>query len=145
MSNSDELDPFRTSQKARFRIATEVRYEDLDPNRHVNHARYLAYLEECRLALRRHLNTELGLPETLGWAIGALSIRYLRGLLYPARISVETQPIQVGRTSFTLGYGVFDDTGCAAVAASRSVCLDAAGKPTPLPDALGDWLRARSD
>ena len=140
---TDELDPFRTAAPARFRVAMDVRYEDLDPNRHVNHAKYLTYLEECRLALRRTLNAELALPETLGWAVGALAIRYLRGVLYPARIFVETQPIQVGRTSFTLGYGVFDAVGCAAVASSRSVCLDAAGRPTKLPDALADWLRSR--
>ena len=143
MTEPDPLDAFHAANPARFAVSCPIRYEDLDPNRHVNHARYLGYLEECRLALRRTLNAELNLPETLGWAVGALSIQYRRGLLYPATARVETQPIAVGRTSFALGYGVYDDTGCTAVASTRSVCLDEAGRPTPLPDSLAGWLRTR--
>ena len=139
-----ELEPFQTQDPARFAVQATIRYEDLDPNRHVNHAKYLTYLEECRLALRRHLNTELRLPETLGWAVGALSIQYRRALLYPATVTVETAPIQVGRTSFTLGYGIYDGNGPAnALASTRSVCLNDEGRPTPLPDALRDWLTHR--
>ena len=139
-----ELDAFQTSDPTRFAVQASIRYEDLDPNRHVNHAKYLTYLEECRLALRRHLNAALQLPETLGWAVGALSIQYRRALLYPAEVRVETAPIQVGRTSFTLGYGIHDGHGKAnALASTRSVCLNDEGRPTPLPDALRDWLTAR--
>jgi acyl-CoA thioester hydrolase len=135
-----ELEPFQTSDPARFAVQCTVRYEDLDPNRHVNHAKYLTYLEECRLALRRHLNAALQLPEALGWAVGALSIQYRRAILYPAVVRVETAPIQVGRTSFTLGYGIHDDAGFNATASTRSVCLNDEGRPTPLPDALRAWL-----
>jgi acyl-CoA thioester hydrolase len=141
---ADPLDAFRAPDASRFATTTAVRYEDLDINGHVNHARYLAYLEECRLALRRHLDTALSLPEALGWAIGAINIRYHRTVLYPATVRVETQPIQVGRTSFTLGYGLYDDAHCAVTASSRSVCLDrATGQPVALPEALADELRAR--
>lgn len=143
MADADPLDAFRAPDGARFTTTTTVRYEDLDINGHVNHARYLAYIEEGRLALRRHFNTTLGLPASLGWAVGALSIRYHRSVLYPATVRVETQPIHVGTTSFTLGYGLFDNGHCAVTASSRSVCLDEAGRPTPLPLALATELRAR--
>jgi len=140
----DQLDAFHAPDASRFATESAVRYADLDINGHVNHARYLAYLEECRLALRRHLNTALGLPETLSWAIGALNIRYHRSVLYPATVRVETQPVQVGRTSFTLGYGLYDGADCAVTASSRSVCLDrGTGQPVPLPEALAEELRAR--
>ena len=138
-----DLEPFQTPDPARFAVEATIRYEDLDPNRHVNHAKYLTYLEECRLALRRHLNVELQLPATLGWAVGALSIQYRRALLYPATVRVETAPIQIGRTSFTLGYGIYDEHGYNAVASIRSVCLNDEGRPTSLPDALRDWLVSR--
>ena len=39
-------------------------------------------------------------------------------------LTVELAPIHVGRTSFTLGYGIFDQDGCAAIALNRSVCVD---------------------
>jgi acyl-CoA thioester hydrolase len=118
------LDLFHVSNPARFRIETEIRYSDLDPNEHVNHARYLSYLEEARLAFRRRLDDELGLPDGVAWPIAELTIRYLRSASYPGTLTVELAPIHVGRTSFTLGYGIFDRAGCVAVALNRSVCVD---------------------
>ena len=143
MTEPDPLLPFHAADATRFAVETAVRYDDLDPNRHVNHARYLTYLEECRLALRRYLNEHLQLPETLGWAVGALSIQYRRAVLYPAIVRTDTAPIAVGRTSFTLGYGIFTGYIMVAVASTRSVCLDETGRPTPLPDALKQWLGER--
>jgi acyl-CoA thioester hydrolase len=135
------LDPFHVSKPARFRIETQIRYSDLDPNEHVNHARYLIYLEEARLAFRRYLSDELGLPDGVTWPIAELTIRYLRSASYPGTLSVELAPIHVGRTSFTLGYGIFDRSGCVAVALNRSVCVDrASGEKLALPDAVAARL-----
>ncbi len=137
------LDPFRVSDPSRFRIDAEIRYSDLDPNEHVNHARYLIYLEEARLAFRRLLDRELGLPDTVTWPIAELTIRYLRSATYPGSLRVELAPIHVGRTSFTLGYGIFDRDGCVAVASNRSVCVDrVTGQKMPLPDNVAARLLA---
>jgi acyl-CoA thioester hydrolase len=136
------LDPFQVSNPARFRIETEIRYSDLDPNEHVNHARYLIYLEEARLAFRRQLDDELGLPDGVSWPIAELTIRYLRSASYPGTLTVELAPIHVGRTSFTLGYGMFDRAGCVAVALNRSVCVDrSTGQKLPLSETVANCLR----
>jgi acyl-CoA thioester hydrolase len=136
------LDEFRDRDPARFRIETEIRYSDLDPNEHVNHARYLIYLEEARLAFRRLLDHELGLPETVIWPIAELTIRYLRSAEYPGSLTIELAPIHVGRTSFTLGYGIFDRDGCVAVALNRSVCVDrATGLKLPIQETVAARLR----
>jgi acyl-CoA thioester hydrolase len=128
------LEPFQVQDASRFRVETEIRYADLDPNEHVNHARYLIYLEEARLAYRRLLDREIGLPEHVTWPIAELTIRYLRSASYPGRLTVELAPVHVGRTSFTLGYGIFDLAGCVAVASNRSVCVDrSTGRPMPIP------------
>lgn len=137
-----DLTPFQSRDASRFRIETAIRYSDLDPNEHVNHARYLIYLEEARLALRRHLDTTLGLPASVVWPVAELIIRYRRSATYPGTLTVELAPIHVGRTSFTLGYGIFDAEGCVVTAQNRSVCVDqATGKPTPLPGNLVNFLR----
>jgi acyl-CoA thioester hydrolase len=128
------LDAFRVSDPGRFRVQTEIRYSDLDPNEHVNHARYLIYLEEARLAFRRLLERDPGLPDGVTWPIAELTIRYLRPAIYPGSLIVELAPIHVGRTSFTLGYGIFDRDGCVAVASNRSVCVEhGTGLPVPIP------------
>jgi acyl-CoA thioester hydrolase len=136
------LDPFQISDPARFRIDVGIRYSDLDPNEHVNHARYLIYLEEARLAFRRHLAREFGLPDGVTWPIAELTIRYLRSASYPGSLTVELAPIHVGRTSFTLGYGIFDQSGCVAVASNRSVCVDrSSGEKVALPEGVAAHLR----
>jgi acyl-CoA thioester hydrolase len=136
------LDPFQTSDSGRFRIETEIRYSDLDPNEHVNHARYLIYLEEARLAFRRLLDRDLGLSDAVTWPIAELTIRYRRSAVYPGLLTVELAPIHVGRTSFSLGYGIFDRDGCVAVAMNRSVCVDrTTGQPVPIETSVAARLR----
>jgi acyl-CoA thioester hydrolase len=136
------IEQFQARDPGRFHVEIEIRYSDLDPNEHVNHARYLIYLEEARLAFRRLLNDEYGLPEDVTWPIAELTIRYLRSATYPGSVTVELAPIDVGRTSFTLGYGVFDRDGCVAIAMNRSVCVDrATGGKVPIPQAVAARLR----
>jgi len=136
------LEQFQVSDPARFRIETEIRYSDLDPNEHINHARYLIYLEEARLAFRRSLDRAFGLPMAVTWPIAELTIRYLRSAAYPGSLSVELAPIHVGRTSFSLGYGIFDWTGCVVVAMNRSVCVDrATGRGTQIQPNVAARLR----
>ena len=120
MDNDLDLTAFRTRSTERFSLTTPVRYGDLDPNGHVNHMQYLAFLEECRLAHRRALDGALGLPSHLGWPVGGLSIRYISSLTYPGSATVELAPIRIGRTSFTLGYGIFDGDQCMAVGYSQT-------------------------
>ena len=136
-----DLNAFRQRSTARFRIAVSSLYGDLDPNGHINHARYLTYLEECRLAFRREL-AEVD-PEIDGysWPIGKLSIRYVSSLHYPQLVTVELSPVAVGRTSYTLGYGVYADERCCAVALTRTVRIDnATNEAVPLTEALAGRL-----
>jgi acyl-CoA thioester hydrolase len=137
-----DIEKFQARDPGRFQFEIEIRYSDLDPNEHVNHARYLIYLEEARLAFRRLLNDEHGMPGDVTWPIAELTIRYLRSATYPGFVTVELAPIHVGRTSFTLGYGVFDRDGCVAIAMNRSVCVDrTTGGKVAIPQAVAARLR----
>ena len=143
MSGASGLDLFLVSDPARFRVVADIRYSDLDPNEHVNHARYLIYLEEARLAFRRALALDPGLPEDVTWPVAELTIRYRRSASYPGTLTVELAPLHVGNTSFTLGYGIYDREGCVAVAMNRAVCVDrATGRPTPLSAPVVARLRS---
>lgn len=136
------LDPFLIRDPARFQVTAEIRYADLDINEHVNHARYLIYLEEARLAFRRELERDPGLAADMTWPVAELTIRYRRSATYPGTLTVELAPIHVGRTSFTLGYGIHDDQGCVAVAQTRSVCVDRrTGRPEPIEAPVAARLR----
>jgi len=137
-----DLDAFLQRSAARFQITVATMYGDLDPNRHINHARYLAYLEECRLAFRRELAATESASISYSWPVAELTIRYIKPLFYPQKVTIELAPIVVGRTSYTLGYGIYSDDHCRAVAMSRTVRIEnATGKPVAIPDALAERLK----
>jgi acyl-CoA thioester hydrolase len=137
MSDDFDLSAFRTRSPTRFTLTMAVRYGDLDPNGHVNHMLYLAFLEECRLAHRRDLDVRLQMDEKLGWPVGGLNIRYIASLTYPGDAVIESAPIKIGRTSFTLGYGIYRGDTVMALAYSQTVCIDnRLGRSVRLPDAL---------
>lgn len=142
MNGPQTQDSFLISDPSRFRVALDIRYADLDPNHHVNHARYLIYLEEARLALRRDLAADPGLPDDVAWPVAELTIRYRRSTAYPGQLMVELAPIHVGRTAFTLGYGLFDRDGCVVTAVNRSVCVQQSnGQPVPIDPKVAARLR----
>lgn len=140
-ATSVDLDAFCQRSAARFQIIVATLYGDLDPNGHVNHARYLAYLEECRLAVRRELSAADPFASGYSWPIAELTIRYISPLFYPQQVVIELAPFAIGRTSYTLGYGIHAGDRCCAVALTRTVRIDnATGKPVPIPDALASRL-----
>ena len=118
---------------ARYFVSVQTRFQDVDANGHVNHGVFPAYVEEGRLAMRREL---LGAGESdKSWVIAGLALQYLKPLLYPHPVEVGISLVQVGRTSFRLGYGLFAGVDCAAIAETRSVHVDrATGTSVPLPD-----------
>jgi acyl-CoA thioester hydrolase len=68
----------------------EIRYGDLDPQGHVNNARYLTYFEQARIGYIRHL----GLWDGESWLdIGIILAEAKVTFLAPARYG---QPVQVG-------------------------------------------------
>lgn len=137
-----DLDRFAVPADQRFRLTTSVRYSDLDPNGHVNHANYLPYLEECRIAFRNTLVADFAEVTGVSWPIAEITVRYRKSLTYPGDVIVEVAPLAVGRTSLTLGYGLFADGQVAAMAMTRSVCVDrTTGRPTPMSDVLAAHLK----
>lgn len=119
-----------------------VRYRDLDANGHVNNSVFCVYCETARLSFRRSVIDGLSLDSSIGWVVAAFGIEYYRPVNYPGRLEIGVRPLAVGRTSFTLGFGLFDaGEHLAAAAASRSVCIDrSSGRSTELPESLREKL-----
>ena len=75
----------------RFYHPIEVRYGDLDPQGHVNNAKYLTYLEQARIAYLRRL----GLWESesfldVGIILADVLVTFRKPILYhdPIRVGV---------------------------------------------------------
>lgn len=81
----------------------EVRYNDLDPQGHVNNARYLTYLEQTRM---QYL-IDLGLFDgksffELELIVADIHIAYLAPTMMNEKIRVGTRTVRLGTKSLTM-------------------------------------------
>lgn len=121
-----------------FFKSLEIRYGDLDPQGHVNNARYLTYLEQARVAYLIHLNLWDGQSFTdLGMILADVHITYRAPLLFGNQIQVGVHVTRLGGKSMTMEYVIEDSQTHQelAHAATVLVAYDYRQNQTiPLPD-----------
>lgn len=112
----------------------QVRFRDLDCLGHVNHAAYLAYVEQAR-TLYFHELTGIAIPDGLRWVIRALSVEYMAPLGFGEVVDTGWRLARLGRSSadyrFELAAGgrvVAEGSGVLVYADPR------AGRSEPIPD-----------
>lgn len=115
-----------------FRLTDNVRYGDLDPNKHVNNAVYATYFETSRVTLLRSGDRGL-MPKGLSWMLVRLAIDFRAEMHWPGSFDLGIGVTRFGRTSATFAQAVFAGGICTASAEAVMVLVDAATrKPTPL-------------
>lgn len=126
-----------------FGVRHRVRWSEVDPFGHANHAAYLEWFEEAR---NRYLEAA-GLPRlsagTPGPVLANVEVAYLRPLAYGDDVLVTARTAAVRRTSLTMEYAVW----CGGLAATcRALCVlvvSATGERTPIPAAVRARLIAQ--
>ena len=97
-----------------FYHPVEVRYGDLDPQGHVNNAKYLTYFEQARIAYWIQLGLfakEQSFME-LGVILADAHITYLAPIYYGQNIKVGVHVAKLGNKSMTWMQNIIDiDTG----------------------------------
>ncbi len=134
MTSGGEID---LTQRTRFPLwARDVlRYGDTDRQGHVNNAAFATFCETGRVSFLIPL-----LPDGCSFVIARLILDYRAEILWPGEVDIGTMVLAVGRSSFTLGQGLFVADRCVASAESVLVLTDnTTRRSTPLPD----HLRAR--
>lgn len=131
----------------KFFHLTEVRYEDLDPQGHVNNAKYLSYFEQARI----HYLIQLGLFSKdqsfmeVGVIIADIHITYHATTHYGDPIKVGVKTTKIGNKSFTTEQAVIN-TETGKILASAIVALvtfDYEGlKPILVPN---EWRKQISE
>ncbi|MEQ1438898.1 thioesterase family protein [Fontimonas sp. SYSU GA230001] len=145
MGGQEPVVPVATDVAAyRFWIDEHVRFDDLDMLGHVNNKSFTTYAESGRAAFLRH--TGLWRPGAAPVnVIARLEVDYLRELHYPADVRVGVRVLRIGRSSFTLGLGMFSDGHCVATAATVLVHIDPVTRRSVELDAdararLEEWI-----
>lgn len=120
-----------------FVTEIEVRFGDLDPMGHVNHAAYAGYLEQSRA---RYYDAVIGTAmEDVDVVVAHLEIDYVRPIGFRDAIEVHLDVSAIGESSVPMDYEVFVDGELAATAKTVQVIVDPqTGEGRPIPDAIAD-------
>lgn len=130
----------------RFFHPIEVRYGDLDPQRHVNHAKYFTYMEMARAKYIEQLGLWQGRDfDRLGMIVAQASCDYKQAIRYGQRVRVGVRTVRLGNKSLELDYRIEDEADGAELATGKTVMVAydyIKGQSMPIPEA---WRRAIED
>lgn len=127
----------------RFFHPVEVRYGDLDPQGHVNNAKYLTYFEQARI----HYMIELGLFTRdqsfmeIGVILADVHITYLEPVYFGQNIKVGVHAARIGNKSMTWDQSIMDADSGKEIAKGEVVIVTydyQAEKTIPLPQ---EWRK----
>lgn len=122
-----------------------IRWGEMDALGHVNHAAYLKYFEESRVAWDESVGAHFdGAGE--GKILLKATVTYRKQLAYPANVEVALFAGKVGNSSFHLTntLTVEGDTKPATIGEFVMVWFDyRAGKSVPIPPALRAVLEGK--
>jgi acyl-CoA thioester hydrolase len=94
----------------RFYHPIEVRYVDLDPQGHLNNAKYLTYFEQARVHYLLHLG--LFAPGqsfmNIGIILAKIEVTFLAPVEYDADVRVGMRIARLGNKSMTAEYTLLD-------------------------------------
>lgn len=132
-----------TADDFRFFHSQEVRYGDIDAQRHLNNARYFTFMEQARI----HYLMNLGLWdggdfEGVGMILAEQKCSYLQPILFGQSMVVGVRISRMGNKSFTMDYIFLEEGGVdpLAHASSIQVAFDyTSQKSISIPD---EWRKA---
>ncbi len=108
----------------RFFHPIEVRYGDLDPQGHVNNAKYLTYLEQARIAYIDHLKLwDRSSFLTIGIILAEIKVTFLKPILFGQQVMVGVQVSRLGNKSFTMDYMIQEHQSETTFATGTSILV----------------------
>jgi acyl-CoA thioester hydrolase len=102
----------------------EVRYGDLDPQGHVNNAKFLTYMEQGRVFYLKQLKLwEGGSFLDLGVILADVQITFRKAIQFGDPIRVGVRITQIGNKSMTSEYRIEDARDASEFASGSSVLV----------------------
>ncbi len=122
----------------RFYHPIEVRYGDLDPQGHLNNAKYLTYMEQARINYLKHLGLwKGGSFLDIGIILAEIHITFRAPVLFGQPVRVGVRITRLGNKSMDMEYILEDAQSGQVLATGTSVivaydyCL---GQSIPIPN-----------
>ena len=115
-----------------IRTSDKIRYADTDRQGHVNNAVFSTLIETGRAEIVYDQTAPLAEPGT-SFVIARLALDFRAEINWPGTVWIGTRVARIGRSSFTLQHGLFQDERCVATAEVVIVHVDdATRKSRPL-------------
>jgi acyl-CoA thioester hydrolase len=120
-----------------LRSYDKIRYGDTDPQGHVNNAVFSTYLETGRAEIMVSPQAETGST----YVIARLELDYVGEITWPGTVEIGTMVESIGRSSFKLYQGLFQNDRCVGVARTVLVMMDKQTRRSrPLNDDMREYL-----
>ena len=124
-------------------ITTQTRFQDLDPNGHLNNVAFAALFENARVrSMLRPMQAEQRQSGDRTLVV-SITINYLAEGSFPDDVTLATGIGHIGRSSWVIVQAMFQNGRCIATADSVIAMRNGEGA-VPLPDALRTWLMGRA-
>jgi acyl-CoA thioester hydrolase len=130
-----------------FQHPIEVRYDDLDPQGHVNNARFLSYFEQARVNYLVHLGLFSKGHSFLevGIILADAHVTFLTPVLFGMEVRVGVRVTRLGNKSMTMEYRLFEAASNMELATGSTVLVtfDYHTQQTiPIPDIWREKISA---
>ena len=116
-----------------------IRFGDMDSTGHVNNVAFARYVEDGRVPFMKS-GLLPAYDDRQRFVVGNLNIRFRAQAWYPGSVRIGTGVLRVGRTSLTLGHGVFCAEQCLVTAETTMVYI-VGGKSSPITDEMRENLK----
>ncbi|HEY5571730.1 MAG TPA: thioesterase family protein [Anaerolineales bacterium] len=121
-----------------FYHSIEVRYGDLDPQGHVNNARFLTYMEQARIEYIRRLGLwNGGSFQDIGIILADIQVSFRAPILFGMQVLTGVRISRLGSKSLVMDYRLVDAQTGQEFAAGSSVIVTydyPSERTIPIPD-----------
>jgi acyl-CoA thioester hydrolase len=119
-----------------------IRFSDQDPMGHVNNVAIAAYFESGRVGYINQLRSRIAI-DTTRVVLAHFSVDYRREVMFPGTVEVGGRLLGVGRKSFNMAFGLFQDGSCCATSTAVMVFFDPKTRKSMAPaESVLESLRA---
>jgi acyl-CoA thioester hydrolase len=146
ITSDDRSDTVETKEAERRLLSTfrvQVRWADLDANRHVNNVAYFTYMEQARIDWLKRVDLQTT-AEGEGPVVVQTSCNYRIAIPYVEALDVHLYAGAPGRTSFPTYYEIVSAEDANLKYADGQAIMvwtnRTSGESRPVPDALRELL-----
>ena len=102
----------------------DIRYEDIDAQRHVNNVRYFSYMEQARVCYLQHLGLWQGHDfDDIGVILAEQRCRYFTPITYDQKIRVGVRIARLGKKSMDTEYLMCEQEGQHVLALGEAILV----------------------